>query len=433
MQVEAKFDRDLIWYRGDSTRYLRVRVTEPGAGGASEQLPLNLALAVDASGSMSGERLRCAIDAATRVVECLTSADRLSLVSFGSTVTDHLSGVAMNDAGRRLAWQLLQEIRLSGCTNLFGGWMRGAQHVATAMNNGSPMQHRVVILSDGHANEGETDPAKLAEHAKQLASRGLTSSTVGIGDGYNSETLESIAVQGGGLHHRAAEPREIVEVLTAELEEARMTRAQGVQITLRHTAGVQVRSLNEFPLERGPQESTCEVGSLTAGASRPAIFSVKFPPGEPGVIYPLGVEVTWRRPSEAATQQATPLAVAARFARGTENNAQTHDAVLTHEVAQMWQARIVRRIVRLNREGRYSEAMKRLNQDIPRFTRYAERAHCRALTAELQRLRESADREWNEGSRKEIEIAMHKRAYSRLDARQSQEHKRNWSDILPDR
>jgi len=93
----------------------------------------------------------------------------------------------------------------------------------------------------------------------------------------------------------------------------------------------------------------------------------------------------------------------------------------------------VRRIVRLNREGRYSEAMKRLNQDIPRFTRYAERAHSRALTAELQRLRESADREWNEGSRKEIEIAMHKRAYSRLDARQSQEHKRNWSDILPDR
>ena len=421
MQVEAKFDRDLIWYRGDSTRDLRVRVTEPGAGGASEQLPLNLALAVDASGSMSGERLRCAIDAATRVVECLTSADRLSLVSFGSTVTDHLSGVAMNDAGRRLAWQSLQEIRLSGCTNLFGGWMRGAQHVATAMNNGSPMQH-----------EGETDPAKLAEHAKQLASRGLTSSTVGIGDGYNSETLESIAVQGGGLHHRAAEPREIVEVLTAELEEARMTRAQGVQITLRHTAGVQVRSLNEFPLERGPQESTCEVGSLAAGASRLAIFSVKFPPGEPGVIYPRGVEVTWRRPSEAATQQATPSAVAARFARGTENNAQTHDAVLTHEVAQMWQAQIVRRIVRLNREGRYSEALKRLDQDIPRFIRYAKRAtNGAALTAELQRLKESADREWNEGSRKEIEIAMHNRAYSRRDARSAE--RGNWSDILPDR
>lgn len=127
-----------------------------------------------------------------------------------------------------------------------------------------------------------------------------------------------------------------------------------------------------------------------------------------------------------------PIIVSARFARGNENNAQPFDAALTDEVAQMWQAKIVRRIVRLNREGRYSEALRRLDQDIPRFTRYAGRAtNGRVLTAELKRLRESADREWNEGSRKEIEIAMHKRAYNRRDAR-SQE-RGNWSDILPGR
>lgn len=432
MQAEAKFDRELIWYRGDSVRYLAVRVTAPNEGGRKQPAPLNLALVVDASGSMSGDPLRFAIEASQRVVANLTATDRLSLVSFDSNVTDHLIFEEMSDGGRLRACQAIGQLKANSNTNLSGGWFRGAEHVAGGMEKNSGFQNRVIVLSDGHANEGIVNPASLAEHAEQLAIRGLFSSTVGIGDGYHGETLESIAVKGGGSHHRAARPEEIVEVVTAELEELRLTEAENIHIVLRHTPGVQIKSLNEFPVSRLGEGSVCNLGSMAAGTSRIAIFSVKFPPGEPGAEYPITVGMTWRRPGESDMHGIMPIIVSARFARGNENNAQPFDAALTDEVAQMWQAKIVRRIVRLNREGRYSEALKRLDQDIPRFTRYAERAtNGRVLTAELQRLRESADREWNEGSRKEIEIAMHKRAYSRRDAR-SQE-RGNWSDILPGR
>jgi Ca-activated chloride channel family protein len=432
MQVEAKFDRELIWYRGDSVRYLAVRVTAPSDRGKKQPAPLNLALVVDASGSMSGEPLRLAIEASQRVVTNLTAADRLSVVSFDSHVTDHLISEEMSDGGRLRASQAIGLIKANSSTNLSGGWFRGAEHVAAAMERQAGFKNRVIVLSDGHANAGIVDPAALSEHAEQLAMRGLFSSTVGIGDAYHGETLEAIAVKGGGSHHRAARPQEIVEVVTAELEELRLTEAENIRIVLRHTPGVQVKSLNEFPTSRLDDGSVCSLGSLAAGASRLAIFSVKFPPGEPGVAYPITVGMTWRRPGESDLFSVEPITVSARFARGNENNAQPFDAALTDEVAQVWQAKIVRRIVRLNREGRYSEALKRLDQDIPRFTRYAERAtNGRVLTAELQRLRESADKEWNEGSRKEIEIAMHKRAYSRRDAR-SQE-RGNWSDILPGR
>ena len=72
---------------------------------------------------------------------------------------------------------------------------------------------------------------------------------------------------------------------------------------------------------------------------------------------------------------------------------------LTEEVARVWQAKIVRQIVQLNREGRYAEALKRLDLDLPLFTKYAERAADGVeLIAELQRLRDVVNREWSEGS-----------------------------------
>jgi Ca-activated chloride channel family protein len=431
MELEAKFDRELIWSRGKSVRYLGIRVTAPANGERNHHAALNLALVVDASGSMSGEPLHCAIHAAQRVVESLNEEDLLSVVSFASAATDHLVREKMAAPGRHTAMQALQTIRAHGSTNLSGGWLRGAEHIAVEMEGASPFQNRVIVLSDGHANNGIVEPGKLAQHAKQLALRGLYSSTVGIGDDYHSETLEAIAVKGGGSHHRAARPQEIIEVVTAELDEIRLTEAENIQIVLRHTTGLEVDSLNEFPLSRLTEGSICDIGSLAAGASRLAVFAIKFPSGEPGMTCPIEVGLNWRRPGSRDMQSAAPIMVSAKFANGSDNNAQPYDAALTDEVAQMWQAQIVRRIVRLNRDGRYGAALKRLSSDIPRFARYAERAvRGSSLVAELHRLEQTANRDLREGRRKEIEIAMHKRAYSKPDSRSEQ--RENWSDNLPD-
>ena len=73
----------------------------------------------------------------------------------------------------------------------------------------------------------------------------------------------------------------------------------------------------------------------------------------------------------------------------------------------MWQAAIVRRILQLNREGRFLEAQKRLDRDLPLFTRYAKAAvNGPTLIRELQEMRAVADREWSEGNRKEMQVHM---------------------------
>ena len=423
MRIEAKFDREKIWYRGDSVRYLVVSITDPGGDRAPAPLGLNIALVMDASGSMQGEPLGFAVTAAQRMIGCLSEEDRLSVVSFNSDVTDHVIAEPMTSAGRARALHSLGTIQADGCTNLSAGWLRGAEHVAQGMESGRASQHRVIVLSDGHANEGIVDPAALALHAEQLGLRRLFSSSVGIGDDYNTATLEAIAVHGGGTHHRAARPHEIVEVVTAELQDIRLTTAENIMVTIQHAPGVRVKCLNEFPLRHDDDRYVCNLGSLSAGASRTAIFSIKFSTGDVGAKCPFTVRPTWRRPGEENVFGGDPLLLNAEFAEGKDNNGQPHDPSLAETVAQVWQAYIVRRIVRLNREGRYAEAIKRLDHDLPLFSRYASNAlNGAVLIAELTRLREAASREWSEGSRKEMEVAMYQRTSSRRDARTAQQN-----------
>jgi Ca-activated chloride channel family protein len=418
MKIEAKFDREKVWCRGNSVRHLVVSVTASGAESAPCQVPLNIALVVDASGSMSGQPLSFAVAAARQMIGYLSDGDRLSVVSFNSAVTDHITAEPMTSSGRARALHSLESIQANGNTNLSAGWLRGAEHVALGMESGPPSQHRVIVLSDGHANQGIVDPATLAMHAGQLGLRRLFSSSVGIGDGYNGETLEAIAVHGGGAHHRAAKPHEIVEVVSAELRDIRLTAAENITFTIQHPPGVRLRCLNEFPLTHEDGRYDCNLGSLAAGASRTAVFSVKFPAGEAGVKCPFNVRATWRRPGAEDVSGHDRFSLEAQFAEGRENNAQPRDQFLVETVAPVWQAYIVRRIVRLNREGRFAEAIKRLDRDLPLFTKYAKHAVSgEILIAELKRLREFASREWNEGGRKEVEVAMYKLRYSRVDSR----------------
>jgi hypothetical protein len=99
----------------------------------------------------------------------------------------------------------------------------------------------------------------------------------------------------------------------------------------------------------------------------------------------------------------------------------------------VWQAYIVRRVVRLNRDGRFAEAVRRVDRDLPLFEKYVRTtASGKKLVAELKKLREAASRQWSEGSRKEVEVAMYQRAYCVADMRSAAPAAEAWCDLLPE-
>jgi Ca-activated chloride channel family protein len=428
MQVSASFDRKLIWHQGGSVRYLVVEVSASPAEAPKQPVPLNLALVVDTSGSMTGSPLDSALEAAHGVLQQLTGADRLSIVSFASEAQVHLAATAMDSAGRARAQAAVAGLKADGSTNLSAGWLLGAECVARGRAERDGCQNRVLLLSDGHANGGITDPEVLAEHARQLRQRGLYTSTVGIGDGYSPEQILTIANHGGGRMHDAERPQEIIEVVLAELQESYVTAADNLTLSIPSDAGVTLKSLNDFGAQSTGTVTTWSMGSLPAGASRAAVIRVKFPAGEPGSVRRFPIRADWRVPGGGAETLTTT--VEARFAVGAENDAQPRDIPLSEMVAGVWQAYLVRHVVRLNRAGRFDAAVARLKRDLPHFKKYcAGLPGGPAMVAELRKMQKVADRDWNERGRKEMELAMYQRSSLIVDARSAP--RPSWDSYLP--
>ncbi|NCM97970.1 MAG: VWA domain-containing protein, partial [Rhodobacterales bacterium] len=158
-----------------------------------------------------------------------------------------------------------------GMTNLSGGWFAAADAAAEAAEHDASLTPRVVILSDGQANEGIADVEALAHHAGELRKRGVVTSTVGIGDGYDEALLAAIAENGGGRLHDAERTDEIGDVLLGEIGEAMAQLADGALLVLDLPAGVRAEPLGISGAEITAGQVSLPLGGLSAGLARTAV------------------------------------------------------------------------------------------------------------------------------------------------------------------
>jgi len=437
--MRPALDREIAWYQGGSVRYLLAEIEAPPAPEqkARKRPRLNLALVIDRSGSMNGLPLAAAKRAAEGVVATLQEGDLLSLVSFDSTVDVHLDATKMDAVGKASAVDCIRSIEPRGSTDLAAGWLTGAECVARAMemhvdsrgNNQADLQSRVIILSDGCANQGIVDPMELATHASELAGRGLYSSTVGIGDHYSTEQIQTIAEHGGGSMHDAETPEEIVEVVSAELLDLQRTAAEDLRLEIEVPAGVRVKSINDFPTQMEKGRIVVSLGSVLFGASRQAAFKLKLPAGRPGDILTVALKLTHRAPGSSERRSSSLQTLRLTLAEGKVNNPQPKDERVALSVTELWQAQIVRKVTRLNRSRDYRKAHRYLTRQLGYFERYCQDVPGTArLVTELQELVRQVTRPWSERSRKEIELASYKRQYAQADHRLAD--RAHWSEFV---
>ncbi len=387
LRWSARLDRRLIGTRGGK-RHILVDVSAPKKHDAErKRAPLNLALVIDASGSMSGEPLDAARQAARGVVEQLTSADRITLVSFADDVIVHVDAAAADDDGRRLAFRAIDGMTTRGCTNLAGGWLEGCDCVANEMErraragvgNGDGgenlvAQNRVIVLSDGHANRGLQDPEELALRAAGLRQRGLYTSAVGIGDHYSPTQLEAIAEHGGGRLHDAPLGEDIVAVVLGELGEIREAAADDVTLTVRHPRVMGVTALGRYPVTHGDGEVRVVLGPLTTGAQRSLVLQVAAPRGRAGDALAIDLLPSWCDPESGERTCAEPLTVTLSLVPEIEVQAETIDRPTCERIATLWHNHLLLESTLLNSESRFEDAERLVREALPDFREY-----CRGL------------------------------------------------------
>lgn len=414
------FDRSLIWRRGGSVRYLVVEIDALELARQPEKTrePLNLALVIDASGSMEGRPLECAKAAVAGVVEQLRAEDRVAITSFADDSVVHFENMPLDAAGKARAQDMLRELNTRGCTNLAAGWLDGCECAARVMAQSLATRGRVVLLSDGHANRGEQEPSRLAKIADDLRMRGVYTSTVGIGDGYSPVQLEAISEHGGGRMHDAERPEEIIEVVLGELGEAVATVADDIQLELTYPSDVQCECMGSWPVSQGKNCQTVSAGALIGGASRRLIFKITAPSGQEGEVLAFTAGLKWLETDGKTRITSQPQEVSLKFVRSEANSSQPRDVDLSLIVARTWQSEIVRRVTQWNREGEYVQAETYVREQSRWFERYCQGLPgAEALVEQLQRVERTAGHAWSERARKEIRLQHHKQTRQEADYR----------------
>jgi Ca-activated chloride channel family protein len=216
----------------------------PPTAAARPRPPLNLALVIDRSGSMEGEKLSHARKAARLLIRGLTPRDRLAIVTFDQEATVLVPSRQVEN--RRPFLRAIDNIESGGTTALFDGWLAGARQVAEhLLPEGF---NRVLLLSDGDANEGLTEAAAIAERVSGLNERGISTSAFGLGAGFDEDLMSAIAAAGDGTLAHIESPKHLRELYACELNGLASTVGHQVRLSIRTKHGAElVDVLNDFP------------------------------------------------------------------------------------------------------------------------------------------------------------------------------------------
>ncbi len=380
--LRIRQDRHLIRSTSHSKRFVVAHIEAPGARTDRRRPPVNLAIVLDRSGSMSGQKLDIAKRAVEMAIDRLASDDRFSVVVYDDTVDVVIASTMATTAARREAVDRLRTIDARGSTNLGEGWLRGCEQVAAHLATDGV--NRCLLLTDGLANIGMTDTTELAGHATALRERGVSTSTFGVGNDFDERLLQEMADAGGGHFYYIADAPQIADAITSEVGETLQIVAREVFLEVSTREEIKIEAITPNKVTVSGNRTMVALGDLGAEQAVDVVLRLTFPYGEPGqeagaIIGLVDRDGVFEDRGTAARSSRVEWTYATHAA----NDAESRDVEVDRQVARIFAARARQAAVALNRAGRYDEARQLLRATRHRIRDYAGR------DAELNQILES--------------------------------------------
>ena len=280
MRADFALDYDVITVERAEKLYLMARFASGPAPGDKHRRPLNISLVIDRSGSMAGEKIDYTRQAAQFLVQHLGADDTLSIVLYNDKVETLTPPERITN--KDAIMQLIERIRVRGTTNLSGGWLAGANHVASNLSERN--LNRVLLMTDGLANRGITDVEHLIKLAQQKRSEGITTTTMGLGDEFNEDLLMEMANAGGGAYYFIESPEVTPSIFDEELKGLLSVVGQNLTIHVepqRHVTSV--RQLNGYPTTSENRNWQFRLGDIFGNEVKTLVLELTIPTiDEPG-------------------------------------------------------------------------------------------------------------------------------------------------------
>ena len=357
-------DRNLIRSTYTSSRFLRVEIAGPPSRAETRRPPASLAFVIDRSGSMGGEKIALAKEAVLAAIDRLASGDRFAVVAYDDRIDVLIPSTVATPASRAAARDAVTRLDARGSTNLGEGWLRGCQQVADNLVEDGV--NRVLLLTDGLANQGIVSTDELAGHAAELRRRGVATTTFGVGEDFDDGLLRAMADAGGGHFRYIENAKQILDHIAGEVGELLEVTARDVVLEITGSAKISVEPLSPYPVEGHGERRRIRVGDLVADQVIEILLRLRFPYGRTGSE--IGVLVSVRSADGSIEAGET---VRWAYADDPENDRQPRDRRVDRPVARTFAARARTRAVELNRMGDYQQARDALLSVARRVAKYA--------------------------------------------------------------
>ncbi len=290
------------------TTFLKVGLTGFRMKG-SRRAPVNIALVIDKSGSMSGQKIAHARDAALGAIDRLNGDDIVSVVAYDSSVTILVPATKASD--KRAIRAGIERLEANGSTALYAGTCKGAQEVRKFLDRNRV--NRVILLSDGQANVGPDTPGALGDLGASLAKEGMSVTTLGLGHGYNEDLMTQLAQRSDGNHAFIERADDLARIFNAEFGDVLAVVAQEVVLEIICGEGVRPVRVLGRDAEIAGQSVVSAINQILSDQEKYLMLEVEVEATKHGASRPIAtVEVSYANMETETTDRLTSTA-AARF------------------------------------------------------------------------------------------------------------------------
>ncbi len=278
MHVKAILDLDMVAIEATDKVTLMLDLTAPANPKHESRPGQCVQVVLDRSGSMQGQPLESAKGSLLKLIDRLAPQDSFGLVAFDDTALVIAPTRTMADHDMKALRKVIRDMHTGGSTDISAGYLLGLRELNRVQAAGGST---LLLISDGHANAGEKDPKFFSEVSAKSATEKVTTSTIGLGTGYDETILEALAQGGGGAHRFAGTIDEAVGAIASEVDD--LLDKTIVNAVLRVTpspvlAGTPlIEILQRLPYWKDGDTYVVQLGDLYSGENRRFVIDIPVP------------------------------------------------------------------------------------------------------------------------------------------------------------
>ena len=386
IEIDLEVGEPIMIAEAPGKAYVKLSITGFEPPRTVNRAPINLALVIDRSSSMSGDKIVRAKEAAVMVLDSLRPHDIISVITYDSTVDVLVPATRADDRGD--IRQRIMSLSPRGSTALFSGVSHGIQEARKFKT--ADRVNRIILLSDGRANVGPSSPAELGRLGEQAGRQGISITTIGLGLGYNEDLMANLAQRSDGNHAFAEHADHLATIFRSELGDITSVVARDIDIEIEFDGHVRpVRGLNR-DLSIRNNKAKLRLNQIYAGQEKFVLIEVDVPANKAGSQRKLASAKVGYRNLITKKRNTRRDSLRVSFSDSRSKVQKSENKVVMVAANQAIAVRENARAVALRDSGKVNEAREVLNRNSFKLEQQARRYKSKKLSGYAKKNKEDA-------------------------------------------